>query len=424
MSEQRTTESLMNGYRALDLTDEKGLLCGRILGGLGVDVIKIEKPGGDPARSIGPFYHDIPDPEKSLYWFFCNACKRGITLDIETVDGQEIFKRLVGTADFVIESFDPGYMENLGLGYSALSEINPRVIMTSITPFGQTGPYKDFKPSDMTVWAMGGMMFVTGYPDRPPVQVSHPQAYYFGGIHGAMGSMVAHYYRELAGEGQHVDVSIQQGCMLTLMNVAEYWDVNRVIMPRMSGIWFRPRPEPHGPLRVKMFFRTKDDGWVIPLIMGGQAGILKSNQELTNLAVEVGVDELKGFDWTKFDGATISQEERSRIDELLSRFFETKTKQELMELAVEKGIVMAPVSDVRDLWESPHLAAREFWEKVEHPELGDAITYPGPPVKISKAPWRVTPRAPLIGEHNEEIYEKELGFSKEQLAVLKARRII
>ena len=424
MTEQQMKKSLMSGYRALDLTNEKGFLCGRILGGLGVDVIKIEKPAGDPARNIGPFYKDIPDPEKSLYWFFCNACKRGITLDIETVDGQQIFERLVKTADFVIESYAPGYMESLGLGYSALSQINPRIILTSITPFGQTGPYKDFKPSELTTWAMGGMMFMTGNPDRPPVQVSHPQAYYFGGLHGAVGSMVAHYYRELTGDGQHVDVSIQQGCVLTLMYAAEYWDLLKINLGRMSGFWFTPRPEPYGPLRAEMFFRCKD-GWVMPIITGAQAGLVKSSQELTKVAVETGVaDELEGLDWTKFDTSTISQEERSRIDEAFGRFFLTKTKEELMQLAVEKAIVMGPINDVKDLWESRHLSAKGFWKKVEHPELGETIAYPGPPVEISEAPWMVTPRAPLIGEHNGDIYEKELGFPKEQLTMLKARGII
>jgi len=118
-------DTLLSCYRALDLTDEKGFLCGRILGDFGVDVVKIEPPGGDPSRNIGPFYHDIPDPEKSLYWFAYNANKRGITLNIETADGRDIFKRLVKTADFVIESFPPGYMDSIGLGYETLSHINP-----------------------------------------------------------------------------------------------------------------------------------------------------------------------------------------------------------------------------------------------------------------------------------------------------------
>src|SRR4030042_742233 len=162
--------TLLSPYRALDLTDEKGFLCGKILADMGADVIKIERPGGDPARRIGPFYHDDPDSEKSLYWFAYNTNKRGITLNIETADGQEIFKKLVKTVDFVIESSKPGYMSSLGLGYSDLEKINPKVIMVSITPFGQSGPYveQDYKVDDMIVWAFSGFMFPNGDPDRPP----------------------------------------------------------------------------------------------------------------------------------------------------------------------------------------------------------------------------------------------------------------
>ena len=137
---QRKIEGMLGPYRVLDLTDEKGLLCGKLLGDLGADGIKIERLGGDPARRLGPFYHDEADPEKSLFWFALNTSKRGITLDIETTDGQEIFKKLVKSADFVIESFSPGYMDKLGLGYSALEKVNPGVIVVSITPSGQTGP--------------------------------------------------------------------------------------------------------------------------------------------------------------------------------------------------------------------------------------------------------------------------------------------
>jgi crotonobetainyl-CoA:carnitine CoA-transferase CaiB-like acyl-CoA transferase len=136
MSGEENVRGMLSSYRILDLTNERGFICGKVLADLGADVIKIEKPGGDPARSMGPFYHDIPDPEKSLYWFAFNTNKRGITLDIETADGQEIFKRLIKNADIVIESFDPGYMDKLGLGYSTLSQVNPRMIMTSITYHG------------------------------------------------------------------------------------------------------------------------------------------------------------------------------------------------------------------------------------------------------------------------------------------------
>ncbi len=167
---------MLEGYRALDLTDEKGFLCGKILAELGVDVIKVEKPGGDPARKIGPFWHDQADPEKSLYWFAYNSSKRGITLDLETEEGKRIFRDLVKTADFVIESFAPGDMDKLGFGYSELSRIKKDIILTSITPFGQKGPYSHYQASDLVVMGMAGELFMTGDSDRRPVNMSLPQA--------------------------------------------------------------------------------------------------------------------------------------------------------------------------------------------------------------------------------------------------------
>lgn len=152
---QGEQETLLEGYRILDLTDEKGFLCGKILGEMGADVILVEKPGGSSARQIGPFYKEIPHPEKSLFWFAYNANKRGITLDLDKEEGRLLFEKLVRTADVIVESFTPGYMESLGFGYEQLSQINPRIILTSISCFGQKGPYSHYKGSDMICWAMG-----------------------------------------------------------------------------------------------------------------------------------------------------------------------------------------------------------------------------------------------------------------------------
>ena len=210
MAKNTKNEAMLSLYRVLDLTDEKGLFCGKLLGDLGADVIKIERPGGNPARNIGPFYHDEPQSEKSLFWWAFNTSKRGITLDIENAEGQENFKKLVDTADFIIESFPPGYLAKLGLDYPALQQINPGIIMVSISPFGQTGPYKDFKGPDIVVWAMGGHMYPFGDADRPPVRISHhSQAYLHAGVEAAVGAMMALYHRQMTGQGQQVDLSIQ-----------------------------------------------------------------------------------------------------------------------------------------------------------------------------------------------------------------------
>ncbi|MEE9491309.1 MAG: CoA transferase, partial [Dehalococcoidia bacterium] len=216
MAEEKEKPPMLDRYRVLDLTDDRGALCGKTLAELGADVIKVERPGGDPSRNIGPFYQDTPDPEKSLNWFAFNLNKRGITLNIETKDGQEIFKKLVKTADFVIESFSPGYLDKLGLGYSALSEVNPRIILTSITPFGQTGPYSNYNASDLITMSMSGYVYICGDSDRPPVRFSSDQSYYQASLQASVGTLIAHHYRELGGEGQHVDVSIQESMVWTL----------------------------------------------------------------------------------------------------------------------------------------------------------------------------------------------------------------
>ena len=168
MTEQDT---LLGDIRVLDLAGPPGVYCAKLLADLGADVIKIERPGGDPLRNIGPFFHDEPDPEKSLYWFQFNTSKRSITLNLDSADGREILEKLVAKADVIVETFPPGHLEQMGLGYGTLRELNPRLILTSITPFGQTGPYQDFKGSDIIAQAMGGLMNLAGFPEDPPLRI-------------------------------------------------------------------------------------------------------------------------------------------------------------------------------------------------------------------------------------------------------------
>ncbi|MDM8001167.1 MAG: CoA transferase [Dehalococcoidia bacterium] len=219
------SDSLLASFRVLDLTDEKGFLCGRVLGDFGADVIKIEPPGGDPSRAIGPFYHDVAHPEKSLYWMAYNANKRGITLDIGVAEGRDIFIKLVKSADFVIESFRPGQMARLGLGYENLRQVNPGVIMTSITSFGQAGPWKDYKGSDIVLWALSSYMYVTGDEDRPPVCPSFPQAFLHAGLEAASASLVALHHRQLTGCGQWIDVSAHDALAIVNLQNQQYWDL-------------------------------------------------------------------------------------------------------------------------------------------------------------------------------------------------------
>jgi len=422
---QQKAEVILSPYRVLDLAEDGCMLCGKVLGDLGADVIKIEPPGGSPTRNIGPFYHDIPDPEKSLTWFFLGLNKRGITLNLETADGREIFKKLVKTADFVVESFEPGYMKSLGLGYEELEKIKPDIIMTSITPFGQTGPYIHYKVTDIVGVALSGMMWLYGEPDRAPVRIRAPQFYQQGGLQGAMGTMVAHYHRELTGEGQYIDQSCQQAIILALMVSAEYWDVHKVNIRGHGPGALIPRPTPPGPRAARSIYQCKD-GYVMAGLGGGaQAGRVASSKAMVEWANQDGyLLEFKDYDWAAVDVQTITQEDIDHRAHLLQELLIAKTKAECLQRAAEHAILLIPANDVKDVLESPQMAYREFFEPVEHPELGETIPYPGFPVIMNGSRPEVQRRAPLIGEHNEEVYEQELGISRKQLVLLKKRGVI
>ncbi|MBI2863541.1 MAG: CoA transferase [Chloroflexi bacterium] len=423
---QQPEEGMLSPYRILDLADRKALLAGKVLGNFGADVIKIERPGGDPARDISPFYKDQAHPEKSLYWFYCNTSKRGITLDIAKPGGRELFKRLVKTADAIIESFEPGYMASLGLGYDDLCKIKPDVVMTSVSPFGQTGPYAHFKHSNLTTWSMGGQTYISGEPARQPIQRYLHQADFAGGLHGALGTMMALTHRDLSGQGQHVDVSIQQAVILTLMVYAEYWDVLKVVQRRTGRQYVTPRAAPYGPLTTRGVYPCKD-GYIVSLgFRGGTAGHIAICEAIRAWGLSEGyMQEIKDYDFRQLNQSTISQAERDVLDNALAAFVLTKTKQELMDRAAAEELQFAPCNTVEDLFNSAHFRARGFWDQVvDHPELGDAFPYPGAPIDTSEGAWLVRRRAPLIGEHNDEIYVGELGLGREQFTALKANGII
>jgi len=417
-------EGFLEGYRILDLTDEKGHLCGRILGDMGVDVIKIEPPGGDPARKSGLFYHDDPHPEKSLSWFFANANKRGITLNLQSSDGRKIFGRLIERADLVIESFPPGHMAELGLDYSALTKIKPDIILTSITPFGQSGPYAHYKVTDITAVAMGGMAYVFGDPDRAPVRISVPQAFFLGSQHAAIGSVLALYHRELMGEGQWIDTSVQEAIMFTLTYYFPHWEHRKAKFMRGGASASRPRPQPLGTLTTRWTFPVKD-GQICLAFHGGGRIAVKSSRALVAWANAEGYAlKLRDYNWEAWDSTKVLQSEQDFLDSEISPFLLTKTKAELLEMATKRRLLLAPVYTMVDLSRNPQLAFRDYWVKVFHPELNETLTYPGPFVKVDQCPQRVRRRAPLIGEHNQEIYSDELGLSSQELSLLKVWEVI
>ncbi|MBM4463016.1 MAG: CoA transferase [Chloroflexi bacterium] len=413
MEQAQASEALLEGYRGLDLTDERGLLCGRILADLGAEVVKVERPRGDPARNIGPFYQDIPHPERSLFWLAYNVNKKGITLDIQTRDGQELFLRLVTKFDFVLESYSTGYLEGLGLGYSRLKEINPGLVFTSITPFGGSGPYRDHKATDITLMAMGGYMYMTGEPDRPPLRISCDQAYLHAASEAAVATLVALYQRGSSGQGQHIDVSARASLIASTANAVPFWEMNRVILKRA------------GPYRAGLTSAKQRqlwecrDGCVIFYFAGGAFGA-KGNTALAAWLDSEGLadDFVRSMNWEEFDMATATEEVEDHLEALVSSLFRRYKAGELYEQAMSRGLTLCPVLTPGEIVQNQQLKARGYWVKVRHDDLDESFSYPGPFAKSSAMSFRYR-RAPRIGEHNREVYQDELGLSSQQLVALK-----
>ena len=419
MAEEPTgMHPLLSPYRVLDLTDERGLLCGKILADMGADVVQVEPLGGSLARNVGPFYQDDVQPEKSLFWWAYAANKRGVTLNLETTEGATLLRRLAKEAHFLIESFPPGYLGGLGLGYQDLEAINPGLVMVSISPFGQDGPYSHYQATDLVGMALGGFMALTGDPDRAPLRVGSPHFYHHGAAAGAAGAMLAHTHRVATGQGQHVDVSCQQAVAKALAHAPQIWDIGKTVIKRM-GV-FR---QTSGETWVRISWRCKD-GYINYMLQGGT--VAPTTRALLKWMDDEGMGDeyLNSVPWEDFGYGQVRKEVMDRASEPLQRFFAAHTKEELTKGSVERRVLLFPVATHQDLLDHPHLEARHFFQQLYHPELDASVTYPGGFVKAESADVGLRRRAPLIGEHNSEIYQNELGLTLDELTDLKDGGVI
>lgn len=396
---------LLSPYRALDLTGELGTLAGKILADLGAEVIAVEPPGGSPARRMGPFYKDDPDPERSLVWWAWATGKRSVTLDMSTEAGTETLKDLVAGADFFLESYPPGHLDALGLGYEVMSRINPSLVMVSMTPFGQTGPYSGFQGPDLVGMAVGGLTFLTGDADRPPLRVTQPQFSALTGASGAVGAMIAHYHRLATGIGQHVDVSGQQAVARVLSEAPATWGVNRMNVVRRGS--FRGMG---GDRQLRTTWRCKD-GFVSFFVAGGVIG--GRANALFRWMAEEGIQPIPEarLDWRKTTPNDLSDKIHESLNKAIATFFTRHTKRELYEGAVERGILMFPVSNSHDVFTDPQLAARNFFRDIEHPKEGRAFRYPGAFVKSTAVDIGPIRRAPYVGEDNDNVLGRKRARS-------------
>ncbi len=405
MTTSQATKGLRK-FRVLDLTDDKGFLCGKILGDLGADVIKIEPEGGDSARFLPPFYGDTPDPEQNLLWWAYNTSKRGIVLDIESQCGRSKFLDLVNRSDIVLESFSPGYMAKLGLSYEELCVANPQIIMVSISPFGQEGPYSQFKAPDIVCQAMSGYINLVGDPDRPPLRISVSQSYLHAGNEAAVGALIALWHREKTGVGQYVDISAQE-CLTweTFSNHQFYYF--RGVSPWRAEAGTALTP---GFTRESQFMPCKD-GYVLFNLTAGAQG--RHTRAFLQWMDECGMHDevLSSYNWemSRSNGQT-TQEERDRVREEMKSlkqrtlpFLATKTMRELFEGAIERGFMLAPLWVTTDILREEHFKMRNFWQTLSYPQMGEKLVHPGITIKMKGNTFRVRRRAPKIGEHNAEI---------------------
>jgi len=409
----------LSGLKAIDLTDEKGMFCGKILADLGVEVIKVEKPGGDEARMIPPFYKNETDKEKSLFWLSFNAGKKGITLDIRTKKGREIFKRLVEKADFLIESYDPGYLEEIGLGYEEIAKINPQIVVVSITPFGRHGPFAGLKADDLVIQALGAILSQQGDADRPPVRTSFvPQAYMHAGTDAAEAALIAYYFRTKSNMGQHVDVSIMESVLWVAGRDLAFFNAFGISYKREGSLWTRP-----GRGTIRSIWECRE-GYVAFAIQGGQTGA-PTNRALVEWMDRKGMVPkfMKEKDWEKWDFGNVTQEELDRICEAVGAFFKTMSADEIEQEASKKGLLINKVCSVKDHLSNPQLRERGFWKEIEHADWEAKILYPGGFAKFSLTPVGPSFRAPKVGEHNGEVY-KTIGLGREELDELRREGVI
>ncbi len=411
----------LSPYRVLDLTTEPAWLTGRLLADLGADVIKVEPPGGDPGRHRGPFFHDEIDPENCLRWWFQNRGKRSVTLDLDTEDGRSILRRLVAGADVVVESFPPGWADERGIGYASLSAINPRLVYTAVTPFGQTGPYATFQGSDLVLAATGGMSYLTGDADRPPVRISVPQFEQHGAAEAAVHTNIALYHAASTGEGQFVDVSAQLATIRTLMNATPFPELEGYDISRQGAF------SAVGSARFRSIYETTD-GHVSLMVAGGTIGGLLMGQLMKYLGDNGHLtDMLAGIDWMEKDFSAFKGEEGLRetmaISHDIQEGVKTFSKEDMYQAALQYRFLLGPVYTVADIRKDIQLEAREYFTPVDQGEAG-AVHEPGAWAKFGATPLATGRRAPRIGEHTDEILSGELGIPADTLQLLSGAGVI
>jgi crotonobetainyl-CoA:carnitine CoA-transferase CaiB-like acyl-CoA transferase len=397
---QATTPRALEDLRVLDLSGQvAGPFCAKLLADFGADVIKVEPPGGEAGRDLPPFIDDQPGPERSAFFLYLNTSKRGVTLDITAPAGADVLRRLVQKADVVVESFAPGTLDRLGLGFDELERLRPGIILTSITPFGQTGPWRDRPINDLVAGALSGWASVNGWPDRAPLKPSGYQASFQAGLAAFLATMNAVVHRDRTGEGQHADVSILEPSVATFAPALLQAQYHSEPLGRRRGDFQR------GPVPTR-------DGYF--------SLTLSRAHFWRDAMVELGLPEI-GHD-ERFYEASYRQEHHQEVAPLVEAKLAERGKRELFEALGTLRVVGGMVLTTEELFADPHVRARGYLVPLAHPDAG-TLDYPGAPFKMSRTPWSPSRPAPRLGEHTDEVL-RGAGLPAEEIARLRAEGVV
>jgi crotonobetainyl-CoA:carnitine CoA-transferase CaiB-like acyl-CoA transferase len=407
-------EGALSGLTIVELSERvAGPFCTKVMADLGAEVIKIEKPEvGDVARRRGPFLNDEPHPDRSALFLYLNTNKYGVTLDVSKPEGASLFRELLRNVDILVETQAPGFLEELGVGYDSLHAQYPRLIVTSLTPFGQTGPYKHYKAYNLNCFHTGVVgyetpfNYVTDPENQPPLKAGGEQADLLTGWTAATATMCAVFHRELTGAGQHVDIS-------------EVEAIAHMVRPNFALYSHEP---PDGPNRRRFLQRTKWGlAYVFPCQDGHVALLALTDQHWESLKELMGRPE-----WADSELFATLLGRFQNIDALeagVAAWISEQNRNELARKGQEFHIPVFPVRNVEEVVSSQQYHERNFFVSIDHPATGP-LTYPGAPFKFSATPWRVRSPAPRLGEHNTRVYHEQLGLSAERIEQLQQERVI
>ncbi len=395
-------DGMLGGVKVLDLSEDiAGSFCTRLLADYGADVLKIEPPGGAALRRMGPFHHDDPHPEKSLFFLLANLNKKGATLNLETATGRNILRRLVEHVDVVVETCAPGHLASLGVGHDDLAEANPALITTSITPFGQDGPYSGYQGGEIVEYAMSMIMSISGIQGREPLKHGGFQAQYEGGLFGAAATSMALFAQTNTGQGEHIDVSITECIASTMM-------ATQTIYPFTGGVQARRRTEGNNfenPMPCK-------DGWIIVQAGGGATW-----EDLANFFEAPELLE------PRFANRGERARNGAEMDRIIIDSIKDREKWELFPKAATARMLFGLVQTPMELVDCPQLESRGFYREVEHPVIG-SIKVPAELFKLTETPYQLRRPAPTLGQHNQEIYVEGLGYSQQEFCQLRQLNVI